>query len=123
MKVVYSKHFPFSGYSCLNFLGLILFVRMRKSGGEYVKPTLSKRTMNHELIHSAQYLELLYIGFWLWYGIEYLLVRVFHKKQNEAYHDVSFEEEAYAYQDYDNYLQYRKHFAWWKFVKIRSNEK
>lgn len=38
-------------------------------------------------------IELLLIFFYLWYGIEYLIIRLFHKKQNDVYHDVSFEEE------------------------------
>lgn len=123
MKVVYSKFIPFQGYLCMNFLGLILFVRMRRVNGEWVKPTLSKETLNHENIHSAQYRETLWIGFLIWYAIEYLIVRVFHSKQGDAYHDVSFEEEAHAYDQYDNYLEHRKHFAWIKFIKIKSNEK
>ena len=67
--------------------------------------------------------ELWYIPFYLWYGLEYLFVRLFHKKQNDAYHDVSFEEEAYNNQNDLNYLQNRKKFAWWKFVKPKSYEK
>lgn len=123
MKIVYNKYIPLRGYLCMNLLGLILFVRMIKINGEWVKPTLSKETLNHENIHSAQYRETLWLGFLLWYAIEYLLVRVFHKKQVDAYHDVSFEEEAYMFDKYPNYLNKRKHYAWIKYIKIRSNEK
>ena len=42
MKIVYNKYIPFRGYLCMNLLGLILFVRMIKVNGEWVKPTLSK---------------------------------------------------------------------------------
>lgn len=123
MKIVYNKCIPFRGYLCMNLLGLILFVRMIKVNGEWVKPTLSKETLNHENIHSAQYRETLWLGFLLWYVIEYLLVRVFHKKQGDAYHDVSFEEEAHTFDKYPTYLNERKHFAWIKYIKIKSNEK
>ena len=33
--------------------------------------------------------------FYIWYGIEYVIIRFFHNKQSFAYHDVSFEEEAH----------------------------
>ena len=48
--------------------------------------------------------EMLYIFYYIWYGIEYLIVRLFFKKQNDAYHDVSFEEEAYMNQNNYMYL-------------------
>lgn len=64
----------------------------------------------------------MYIPFYLWYGIEYLIVRLFHKKQNDAYHDVSFEEEAYNNQSDQEYLQNRRKFAWLDYIKIKSNE-
>lgn len=37
--------------------------------------------------------------FYLWYGIEYLIVRCFNSKQNDSYHDISLEEEAYENED------------------------
>ena len=77
--------------------------------------------MHHEKIHDAQMKEMLYVFFYLWYGIEYIIVRMFHGNQNDAFHDVSFEEEAYKHQDDFEYLKRRKHFAWTKFLKIKSN--
>lgn len=112
-KVIYCKHFPPRGYKIFNFFGL-LFVRNTAS---VVRP----HEINHEKIHDAQMKEMLYIFFYLWYGIEYLIVRLFHRKQNDAYHDVSFEEEAYKYQGDFEYLKRRKHFAWVKFLRIKSN--
>ena len=66
--------------------------------------------------------ELGYIGYYLWYGIEYLIIRLFHKKQGDAYHDVSFEEEAYANDKDMTYLKNRKHYAWFKYLKVKSND-
>ena len=111
MKVVHNSWFPFGNYSTLNFFG-ILFTKSEH---------LSPKTINHESIHSAQMKEMLWIGFYLWYGLEYLFIRFFHKTQNCSYHDVSLEEEAYANDDNLNYLQERKHYAWWKYVKVKSN--
>lgn len=113
MKIVKNKWFPFGNYSTLNFFG-ILFTKSN---------SLSKYTINHEAIHTAQMKEMWYIPFYLWYGLEYLFVRFFHKKQNDAYHDVSFEEEAYNNQHDLDYLQDREDFAWCKFVKPKSYEK
>ena len=63
-----------------------------------------------------------YIGFYIWYCIEYLLIRLFHKKQSNAYHDISFEEEAYSFEDDLDYLNKRKRYNWIKHIKIKSND-
>ena len=106
--------------------------------------------INHECIHQVQQMECSVIGlalglvlcglfnlslwwiiilglgfFYIWYGIEYLIILCFAKwdKQNERYHDVSFEEEAHNnYGDWD-YLEDRKPFAWIKYIKLRSYKK
>lgn len=112
MKVIHTKWFPFGPYHTINLFG-ILFTK---------RDHLTKDTVTHEQIHTAQMKEMLFVFFYLWYGIEYIIIRFFHKKQNSAYHDVSFEEEAYANQYNDNYLKMRKHYAWLKYIKIRSSK-
>ena len=110
MKIIHTKYFPFGSYATINLFG-ILFTKQDK---------LIPRDINHEKIHTAQMKEMGYIFFYLWYLIEYLIIRVFHKKQGNAYHDISFEEEAYTNQYNYSYLKNRKHYAWIKFIKIRS---
>ena len=66
--------------------------------------------------------EMLFIFFYLWYGIEYIIIRLFHAKQNDAYRDVSFEEEAHNNDDNQDYLFIRKRYAWFKYIRIRSAE-
>ena len=83
MILVKNKWFPFGNYKAINICGIVF----------YKGDNLSDKTINHEKIHTKQMIELLFIFFYLWYGIEYLIVRLFHKKQNDVYHDVSFEEE------------------------------
>ena len=63
--------------------------------------------------------------FYIWYGIEYLIIMCFAgwNKQNERYHDVSFEEEAHNNDKDPYYLENRKPFAWLKYVKLRSYKK
>lgn len=111
MKVIYNTWFPFGRYSTLNFFG-ILFTKQK---------FLTESTIVHESIHTAQIREMLYVFFYLWYGLEYLLIRLFHKKQNDSYHDISFEEEAHNNDKDSGYLRVRKHYAWLKYVRIRSN--
>ena len=110
MKIIHTKHFPFGSYATINLFG-ILFTKQDK---------LIPRDINHEKIHTAQMKEMGYIFFYLWYFIEYLIIRLFHRKQGNAYHDISFEEEAYTNQYNYSYLKNRKHYAWIKFIKIRS---
>lgn len=41
-------------------------------------------------------------------------------KQSDRYHDVSFEEEAHNNDKNLNYCKERKHYAWFKYLKIGS---
>lgn len=125
MKAVFNKVIPFKGWVAINLFG-ILFVR-----GE--KRDLSQRLINHESIHTAQMRELLYIGFYAWYVIEWLFRLLFalitlNKAESgkvgkhfyKAYSDLSFEKEAYNNQDNFDYLATRKHFASFSELKIKT---
>lgn len=135
MKIIKNKFIPFGCYKTINLLGLV-----------FTKSDLSDEDKNHEGIHSVQMLEcaivlailmliiiLLFnisawwilispLAFYAWYGIEYLLIRVLNlkDKQNDCYHDVSFEEEAYNNDDNLEYLETRKWFSWLGYIKIGS---
>lgn len=111
MIVIKNKWFPFGNYKCINIFGIV-----------FTKSELDATNYNHESIHTAQMKEMLYIFFYLWYGIEYIIIRLFHKKQSSAYHDVGFEEEAHLNDMNLNYLSTRKHYAWFDYIKIRSYE-
>lgn len=116
MKVIRNNIIPFKGYKLLNFFGIIF---ARKDAD------ITEKDLNHEKIHTAQMKEMLYVPFYLWYGIEYLIICIFEKgkTQNEDYHDISFEEEAYAHENDLKYLENRKHYSWWKYLKIGSYKK
>ena len=62
MKIVYNTWFPFGNYHTLNFFG-ILFTKRKQ---------LLESTITHESIHTAQMKEMLWLFFYLWYGVEYL---------------------------------------------------
>ena len=113
MFVIKNKFIPFGSYNIFNFCGLLLFVK-----GD----TITEKEYNHERIHSYQIWEMFVVGFYAWYIIEYLLIRLFHDKQSDAYHDVSFEEEAHNNDENLNYLSERGLFTykWRKYVRIKS---
>lgn len=113
MIIIKNKFIPFKGYKAINLFGVL-----------FTKEELSDIDINHEKIHTKQMIETLFLGFYLWYGLEYLLIRLFRikDKQKNCYHDVSFEEEAYNNQNNLDYLNTRKPFAWIKYIKINSNE-
>jgi hypothetical protein len=70
--------------------------------------------INHESIHIEQQKELLIIGFYLWYVIEWI-IRLFMK--GNAYQNISFEREAYLNQDNSEYLSERKKYSFLKYLR------
>ena len=126
MKIIRNNIIPFSGYKCINLFG-ILFARK--------KAKIDKATLNHESIHSAQIAEVmiasvpfalllwlltnLWLGlllviasYYLWYVIEWLI----RLPKGNAYKNISFEREAYANENYSDYLNERKLFAFLEYL-------
>ena len=69
--------------------------------------------INHEKIHIRQQIELLVLPFFIWYGIEFLVIWFIYKDNNTGYRNISFEKEAYENEKDLNYL---KHRSFWKFL-------
>lgn len=107
MRIIYNNIIPFRGFVAINLFGL-LFVRKEYKG------KIGSRTLNHESIHAAQMWELLFLGFYLAYVIEWC-VRLFMR--GNAYRNISFEREAYSNENDVGYLKDRKHFAFIKYLK------
>lgn len=106
MKIIENKYIPFGGYKAINLFGF-LFTKH--------KDRLTEIDINHEAIHTEQMKEMLYIFFYIWYFIEWIVRKLFTK--DDAYKMISFEVEAYKYQDDLNYLQWvRKHYNWIKYI-------
>ena len=80
--------------------------------GEFIltKEPLNPSAVNHELIHVAQQRELLYIPFFIWYGIEWLVLCIKYRDRTKAYYNSRFEKEAYRHQKDLSYLKHRKHY-------------
>lgn len=114
MKIIKNKLIPFGNYTTINLFGII-----------FTKIDLDPVDINHEKIHTKQMQEMLYIGFYLWYIIEYIILWFARltSSQSTRYHDVSFEEEAHNNDTNLNYINTRKHYAWLKYLKIGSYDK
>ena len=76
---------------------------------------IDKYVINHERIHTAQQRELLFIGFYILYFIEWVVRYIHHRNWHKAYKNISFEKEAYSNDQNLNYLQSRVHFQQWRF--------
>lgn len=108
MKIIYNKIIPPKGYKAITILNVV-FVR---NGC-----TMSEKDINHESIHWEQEKELLIIGFYLLYVLEFLFRLIKAQKWHQAYRSISFERECYENEENLNYLKSRKHYAWIKFIK------
>lgn len=107
MKIIRNKVIPFKGFKAINLFG-VLFVRK--------EAVLSEADINHEAIHTAQMKEMLYVGFYLWYAVEWLVRLIRFRDTHSAYRNVSFEREAYANQADLEYLQQRKQWSWTSYL-------
>ncbi len=104
MKIIQNKIIPFKGYLAIMLFGF-LFTRD--------KSRIKEPTIRHESIHARQMWELLVIGFYLWYFIEWI-IRLF--RSMDAYRNISFEREAYANERNPEYLKSRKMFSFLKYL-------
>ena len=105
MKIIYNKYIPFGSFLATNIFGII-FCRSDKG-------RLSEVDKNHEYIHTLQQREMLFLGFTLWYCIEWLWRYAKCRDGMKAYRDLYFEREAYTMESDLEYRHHRKHFAWW----------
>lgn len=115
MKIIYTKNFPPSGYKILYFFGR-LYIK------EKDKNLVSEVDINHERIHDSQAKELLYIFFYIWYGIEFLIKLALMWNWHSAYRAVSFEQESRKNQRDLDYLLIRSHYTWIIYIfSLNSN--
>lgn len=135
MKIVYNYIIPFKGYLAMC---VFPFIFVRKDARN-----LTVKDINHEKIHLRQQVEMLIVGviltlilficglswwslfalpiFFIWYGVEWFLRWcAYGFNQNEAYHNISFEQEAYGNESNLDYLHTRKHFSWCKYLFKKS---
>ena len=110
MKKIYNDIIPLNGFTAMT-LWPFIFIR-----NEYAW-TFDNITERHENIHGRQQIEMLWVLFLLWYGIEWLVKLIYYRNRITAYKNISFEREAYSNQGNVVYLDERKPYAWVKYIK------
>lgn len=119
-KLIYNKIIPFKGFIAINLFGLI-FVRKEKKA--YIENNYHAKLvlLNHELVHTAQYKELLYVFYLPLYILNYVInLFVYKFNLNKAYKNICFEREAFKYEHSDYYLEQRNSYSWLKYVLFKS---
>lgn len=106
---------PFKGFVAINLFGLV-FVRRKE--WERKTQAQQEKTLRHEAIHTRQMVELLVVGFYLLYLLEWAYWLVF--RPLNAYRHISFEKEAYDKEGNKTYLETRRHYAQWRKVKTKQ---
>ena len=109
MKVISSTFLPFKGFTAINLFGIIV---VRKECFP-----ISRRTINHEIIHSHQIKELFIVGFYVWYLTEWFLRLIYYRNLKKAYKTICFEKEAFSNDANFEYLRSRKQFAFISYLK------
>ncbi len=108
MIILRNSFLPFRGFAAINLCGILLCRR---------DAVVTKALLRHEQIHTRQMLEMLVVGFYLWYVAEWL-VRLMMR--GNAYRSISFEREAYSCMHDPDYLRHRRPYAWVRFILPRS---
>ncbi len=115
LKVKYSSIIPFKGFKAMTFFGT-MFVR-----SEYRGQPISSSTWTHENIHHQQALDFGlknfgYVFFYLLYGLEWIFKLPLYFWGQNPYRELSWEREAYAFQNDSSYLYTRKRFSSFKYI-------
>jgi hypothetical protein len=98
-----------------NAIALFPFVIIKKYDKDVIETML-----NHERIHLRQQLELLLIGFYIMYVVEFILHYFRLKSRQRAYSSISFEREAYENEDNPDYLKMRGKWAFLKYLDFNK---
>lgn len=118
MIIIMNKVVPFGGYKAMMVWPFL-----------FVKRKLTMKELRREMIYSKQQIEMLIVFFYLWYLFEWLyrsVVAAFKLPPTEkkhcfhvGYRNISFEREAYFFENDADYLNRRKHYAWTWWLKTR----
>jgi hypothetical protein len=87
----------------------------------FAKQRLSPSEWRHEHIHTLQQRELLFVGFFIWYILEWLVRLLQYRNATQAYFNISFEREAYAHEGDKDYGQQRRHYASFAYLRNLEN--
>jgi hypothetical protein len=101
MSIIYNRFIPFKRNKVINIFGF-LFAR--------TDSRVNESDVRHQQIHTLQMKEMLYVGFYIWYAIEWLLRFFFNPRT--AGRKVSLEREARTYQYSPYYSPSRVSYSW-----------
>lgn len=111
MRIFLVPHLPLGRrFMAINLFGLVLS-----------RYELNATETNHEYIHSLQQRELLWIFFYLFYGLEWLAKLFLYRSPQKAYLNLSFEREAYARQSDLLYHESRRWYSWLSYLYKTNN--
>lgn len=101
-RIIETRLMPDGRMAAITLFGLV-FTRDKRY--------LDRQLITHELIHCQQQLEWLYLPFFIVYLLEWLWYLLRYRDATKAYHQVSFEREAYKNDGDADYPRRRKHYA------------
>ena len=107
MKIIENNHILLPGFKAITILNMIIVRKGTK---------LKIKDINHESIHFEQEKELLFVGFYILYMIEFIIRFILYMNSKKAYREISFEKEAYLKQEDMEYIKTRKHYSWLKLI-------
>jgi hypothetical protein len=108
MILIVNKYLVPIGYSGFAFYPFVFIKNPSLAENDFL--------INHEKIHLRQQIELLIIGFYIFYLVEYFMRLLQYKNFNKAYRNISFEREAYVNDFNLSYLKSRNFFEFIKYL-------
>lgn len=109
MLIIVSKYLIPKGFSGFTFFPFI-FLKKKED-------KLNRVLLNHERIHIRQQLEMLVFPFFVWYFLEFFIRLIVYRNWKKAYFNISFEKEAYLHDDNPEYLENRKLYSFFIYIK------
>ena len=112
MRIINNHILPFGkNYAAINLFGVV-----------FAKKRLNRVALNHEYIHTLQQREMLFLFFFLRYGLEWIFRTVQYWSPTKGYYHISFEREAYMNQQNLAYRQERKLYSWVRYLRRRTKK-
>ena len=89
----------------------------------FIKQSLyTKQVLNHEYVHFLQQRELLFLFARPIYILEFVVKLLWYRNLITAYQSISFEREAFGFQNIIGYCGHRKPFSWRYLIYVRKNK-
>lgn len=113
MKIIYNTWFPFGNYHTLNFFG-ILFTKRKQ---------LPESTITHVNTHGSNEGDALAVLLPVVWGLSTYLSGCSTRNRTVHITILVLRKRLTINDENPDYLKTRKHYAWWKYIRLRSNHK